>query len=65
MLMAIKNDYNIYQMRKDRPFNIYYQYLSCVATIKDLGIKNICYPNNNCFEYENLKIFVKGVLYKL
>lgn len=42
----------IYRMRNDQPFGIGRPCPSCMAAIKDLGIKDIYYTTNDGFVYE-------------
>lgn len=50
----------IYRIRNDRPFGLSRPCPSCMAAIKDLGIKNIYYTTNESFVYEKIN-FVKGM----
>lgn len=52
----------IYRIRKDQPFGLARPCPSCMAAIKDLGIKNIYYTTNDGYSYEHLeKINIGGV----
>ena len=42
----------IYRIRKDQPFGLSRPCPSCMAAIKDLGIRDIYYTTNNGFSYE-------------
>ena len=44
----------IYRMRKDRPHGISRPCPSCMAAIKDLGIRHIYYTTNDGFSYERI-----------
>lgn len=50
----------IYRIRKDRPFGMSRPCPSCMAAIKDLGIKNIYYTTNDGFAYEKIEDFHEG-----
>lgn len=53
----------IYRIRKDQPFGLARPCPSCMAAIKDLGIKEIYYTTNEGYSYEYLEnITVGGVL---
>ena len=53
----------IYRIRKDQPFGLARPCLSCIAAIKDLGIKEIHYTTNNGYAYECLEnIKIGGVV---
>ena len=52
----------IYRIRKDQPFGLARPCPSCMAAIKDLGIKEIYYTTNDGYSYEKLeKNMVGGV----
>lgn len=53
----------IYRIRKDQPYGIARPCSSCMAAIKDLGIRNIYYTTDNGYSYEHLEklIDVGGV----
>lgn len=44
----------IYRIRKDQPFGMARPCLSCMAAIKDLGIRNIYYTSNDGYCYERI-----------
>lgn len=44
----------VYRIRKDRPFGLSRPCPSCMAAIKDLGIKDIYYTTNNGYVHERL-----------
>lgn len=53
----------IYRIRKDQPFGIARPCPSCMAAIKDLGIKEIYYTTNDGYSFERLeKSYMKGVV---
>ena len=45
----------IYRIRKDQPFGLSRPCPSCMAAIKDLGIRDIYDTTNNGFSYEKLE----------
>lgn len=45
----------IYRLGNDRPYRISRPCPSCMAAIKDLGIKHIYYTTDDGFSYENLR----------
>ena len=45
----------IYRIRKDQPFGMARPCLSCMAAIRDLGIRDIYYTTNDGLSYERLK----------
>lgn len=45
----------IYRIRKDQPFGISRPCPSCMAAIKDLGIKDIYYTTNDGYVHERLE----------
>lgn len=45
----------IYRIRKDQPFGLARPCPSCMAAIKDLGIKEIYYTANDGYGYEKLE----------
>ena len=52
----------IYRIRNDQPFGLARPCPSCMAAIKDLGIREIFYTTNDGFGYEHLeKNMVGGV----
>ncbi len=44
----------IYRIRKDQPFGLSRPCPSCMAAIKDLGIRDIYYTTNNGYSYERI-----------
>jgi deoxycytidylate deaminase len=44
----------IYRIRNDQPFGMSRPCPSCMAAIKDIGIKNIYYTTNDGYAYEEL-----------
>lgn len=50
----------IYRIRKDQPFGMARPCQSCMAAIKDIGIKNIYYTTNDGYSFERLERIVKG-----
>lgn len=44
----------IYRIRKDQPFGLSRPCPSCMAAIKDLGIREIYYTTNDGYSYEKL-----------
>lgn len=44
----------IYRIRKDQPFGLSRPCPSCIAAIRDLGIRDIYYTTNDGFSYERL-----------
>lgn len=52
----------IYRVRKDQPYGLSRPCPSCMAAIKDMGIRNIFYTTNCGFAYERVKKSIrKGV----
>lgn len=45
----------IYRIRKDQPFGLSRPCPSCMAAIKDLGIRDIYYTTNDGFAYERIE----------
>ena len=45
----------IYRIRKDQPFGMARPCPSCMAAIKDLGIKDIYYTTNDGYAYERIE----------
>lgn len=45
----------IYRIRKDQPFGMARPCPSCMAAIRDLGIREIYYTTNDGYSYEKLK----------
>ena len=50
----------IYRIRKDQPFGLSRPCLSCMAAIKDLGIRDIYYTTNDGYSYERLENNITG-----
>lgn len=50
----------IYRIRKDQPYGLARPCPSCMAAIKDLGIKDIFYTTNDGFSYEKLENNISG-----
>ena len=50
----------IYRIRKDQPFGLSRPCPSCMAAIKDLGIRDIYYTTNDGYSYERLKKYISG-----
>lgn len=50
----------IYRIRKDQPFGLARPCLSCMAAIKDLGVKDIYYTTNDGYVHERLKKYKTG-----
>ena len=50
----------IYRIRKDQPFGIARPCPSCMAAIKDLGIRDIYYTTNEGYVYERLEKYYAG-----
>ncbi len=50
----------IYRIRHDRPFGLARPCPSCMAAIKDIGIKHVYYTTNSGFAYEYLDCQMKG-----
>ena len=51
----------VYRIRNDRPHGIARPCPSCMAAIRDLGIRNIYYTTNDGYGYERLNIEKRGV----
>lgn len=51
----------IYRIRKDKEYGMCRPCPSCMAAIKDLGIKNIYYTTDNGFVYEKIR-YMKGLV---
>ena len=51
----------IYRIRKDQPFGLARPCPSCMAAIRDLGIKEIYYTTNDGYSYEKLENNIGGV----
>ena len=50
----------IYGIRKDQPCGMADPCPSCMAAIRDLGIRDIYYTTNDGYVYERLEKYVKG-----
>lgn len=50
----------IYRIRKDQPFGISRPCPSCMAAIKDLGIRNIYYTTNDGYVHERIEKYDIG-----
>lgn len=50
----------IYRIRKDRPSGLSRPCPSCMAAIKDLGIRDIYYTTNDGYVYERIEKYVVG-----
>ena len=50
----------IYRIRKDQPFGMARPCPSCMAAIRDLGIRNIYYTTNDGYAHEKLEKYVVG-----
>ena len=50
----------IYRIRNDQPFGLSRPCLSCMAAIKDLGIKDVYYTTNDGYSYERLGNNITG-----
>lgn len=50
----------IYRIRKDQPFGLSRPCPSCMAMIKDLGIRDIYYTTNDGYVHERIKKYVMG-----
>lgn len=50
----------IYRIRKDQPFGLARPCPSCMAAIKDLGIRDIYYTTNDGYSYEKLEKYITG-----
>lgn len=51
----------IYRVRTEQPFGISRPCPSCMAAIRDLGIKDIYYTTNDGYAYEKISIRERGV----
>lgn len=51
----------IYRIRKDQPFGLSRPCPSCMAAIKDLGIRDIYYTSNDGYVYERIEKHIGGV----
>ena len=50
----------IYRIRKDQPFGMARPCPSCMAAIRDLGIRNIYYTTNDGYAHEKLEKYEVG-----
>lgn len=50
----------IYRIRKDQPFGLSRPCPSCMAAIRDLGIRDIYYTTNDGYAYERLEQYSVG-----
>lgn len=50
----------VYRIRKDQPFGLARPCPSCMAAIKDLGIRNIYYTTNDGYSHEHLEKNILG-----
>ena len=50
----------IYRIRKDQPYGMARPCPSCMAAIRDLGIRDIYYTTNEGYSYERLEKHVMG-----
>ena len=50
----------IYRIRKDQPYGMARPCPSCMAAIKDLGIRDIYYTTNEGYSYERLENNITG-----
>ena len=50
----------IYRIRNDQPFGLARPCPSCMAAIKDLGIKEIYYTTNDGYSYEHIEKNIVG-----
>lgn len=50
----------IYRIRKDQPFGLSRPCPSCMAAIRDLGIRDIYYTTNDGYSYERLENNISG-----
>ena len=50
----------IYRIRKDQPFGMARPCQSCMAAIRDLGVRNIFYTTNDGYAHEKLEKYVVG-----
>ena len=50
----------IYRIRKDQPFGLSRPCPSCMAAIRDLGVRNIFYTTNDGYAHEKLEKYVVG-----
>ena len=50
----------IYRIRKDQPFGLARPCPSCMAAIKDLGIRDVYYTTNDGYAYERIEKYDVG-----
>lgn len=50
----------IYRIRKNQPFGMARPCPSCMAAIRDLGVRNIFYTTNDGYAHEKLEKYVVG-----
>lgn len=50
----------IYRIRKDQPFGMARPCSSCMAAIRDLGVRNIYYTTNDGYAHEKLEKYKVG-----
>lgn len=50
----------IYRIRKDQPYGLARPCPSCMAAIRDLGIRDIYYTTNDGYSYERLEKYQEG-----
>lgn len=50
----------IYRIRKDQPFGLSRPCLSCMAVIKDLGIRDVYYTTNDGYAHEKIETIDVG-----
>ncbi len=50
----------IYRIRKDQPYGLSRPCPSCMAAIKDLGIRDIYYTSNDGYAYERIENMKEG-----
>lgn len=50
----------IYRIRKDQPFGLARPCPSCMAAIKDIGIRNIYYTTNDGYAFEKIEGYRMG-----
>lgn len=50
----------IYRIRKDQPFGMARPCSSCMAAIRDLGVRNIFYTTNDGYAHEKLEKYEVG-----
>lgn len=55
----------IYWIRRDQPFGLSRPCPSCMAAIKDLGIRDIYYTSDTGYVYEQIFDYTKEVLHNL